>query len=453
MTTMMERLFRWLLNGLYLVVIGLALPVLLYRRWRFGKYRTGWGEKLFGRVPMREGKRPCLWLHAVSVGEVLQLQPVIAAWRERHPDWDIAVTTTTPTGKQVAEREYPDCLICYCPLDFTWAVHQAFTRLRPTALVLVELELWPNLILEARQQGIPLVLINGRLSERSFRGYRKFRVLLRPLWRCFSQILTQNPEYASRFAALGVPESQLQVAGSIKFDRLQTDRNGLPVLKLRDTFGFPAGKPVLMAGSTHAPEEETVLDQWLLLRERFPELQLIVAPRHAERFDEVAELFMRRGISVRRRSQISSQGEGASQIETTGTAQPSVGLLDTLGELSACWGLADIAFVGGSWSQRGGQNMMEPAAFGCAVLLGPNTWNFAEIVADLQGEQACQIVAGGAEFHQAVTELLLDPTSRLEMGQRARHLVLSRQGATALTVHAMETSLGLISQEKQVRAA
>ena len=468
---MLERLLRWMLNGLYLGVIGLVMPVLLYRRWRFGKYRTGWGEKLLGRVPLRAGNRPCLWLHAVSVGEVLQIQPVINAWRQRHPDWDIAITTTTPTGKQVAEREYPDCLVSYCPLDFTWAVQQAFARIRPSMLGLVELELWPNLILEARRQQAPLVLINGRLSERSFRGYRKLRRLLQPLWNCFQQILVQNAEYAARFEQLGIPANHLQIAGSIKFDRLQTDRNSAQVNRLRQILQIPAAAPVLMAGSTHAPEEETVLEHWQDLRLQFPDLRLILAPRHAERFDEVAELVTQQGLPLLRRSQRNAP-ETSTALSEPSAAQPetakvplstvaaatapqatAVCLLDTLGELSACWGLADLAFVGGSWSQRGGQNMMEPAAFGCAVLLGPNTWNFAEVVADLQAEQACRIVQNGAEFGHVAEELLRNRLAGREMGLRAQKLVLSRQGATALTISALEQAAGVKSPEKQLRAA
>ncbi len=445
----MDSVGRYLLNCVYLGLILLALPVLLMRRLTQGKYREGWGQKFLGRVPRRTGSKPCLWLHAVSVGEVLQVQPVVASWRERHPDWDIYISTTTATGRQLAEKNYPDCTVCYCPLDFTWAVGQAFRRIRPDCLALVELELWPNLILEARRRRVASVLINGRLSEKSFRGYRKLRWLVAPLLRSFRLIAVQNQEYAQRFRHLGARPDQLLQAGSIKFDRLRTDRQAPAVRALQAALALPENKPVLMAGSTHAPEEELMVQSWLNLRVQRPDLHLILAPRHAERFDQVAEQIEQKGVRVIRRSVGLKSGDS----ETSREDQPTVYLLDTLGELSACWGLAHFAYVGGSLNQRGGQNMMEPAAFGCAVLFGPNTWNFADVVSALKAREACREVASPSELEQTLRELLLQPRLAREMGGRAREYVLSQQGGTQQTVAALESILLAEDQSSVHRAA
>ncbi|MCA8989836.1 MAG: 3-deoxy-D-manno-octulosonic acid transferase, partial [Planctomycetaceae bacterium] len=209
-----------LLNLFYVGLLILVSPYLCYRRWRTGRYREGLSQKLWGNCPPRSGNAPCLWLHAASVGEVLQIEPVISSWKQQHPDWDIALSVVTQTGMQVARKTYPDCQLFYAPLDFTWSVKKVIARLRPACLVLVELELWPNLIREVSRAGVSLVLINGRLSEKSFRGYRKIRPLIRHLLRKFGAITAQNSDYADRFAALGARPGRLTVSGSIKYDRL-----------------------------------------------------------------------------------------------------------------------------------------------------------------------------------------------------------------------------------------
>lgn len=444
----MQTALRWILNGIYLGLILLVLPVLLYRRTTQGKYRGGWDEKLWGHVPVRSGQEDCLWLHAVSVGEVLQLQPIIASWRNSNPDWTIVISTTTRTGREVAEKHYPHCSICYCPLDFTWAVRKAFQRIRPTCLALIELELWPNLILEARQQGVKTVLLNGRLSEKSFRGYRKAGPLISRLLRCFDLIAVQNDDYRQRFLQLGVDPEQLLTAGSIKFDRLLTDRRSEKITELRNALQISSHNPVLMGGSTHAPEEEILLDLWRTLWQKQPQLQFILAPRHAERFEEVAQLATEKGYMVIRRSQ-----PPETRPPHTAENTPHLFLLDTLGELSYCWGLADLAYVGGSLNQRGGQNMMEPAAFGATVLFGPNTWNFAEVVSELKLRNACYEVADPQELAIRFEELLDSPAQAQEMGQRAQQYVLTQQGGTAKTLTALSNVLGIHSRKNLARAA
>ena len=416
----------WILNFAYVALLLAVSPVLLYRRWVLGKYRDGWAEKLWGQLPERSDSKPCLWLHAVSVGEVLQLRPMMKLLAAQRPDWDFVITTTTRTGLDVAKKEYPQHTVCYFPLDFSWATRRAIARIKPSAIVLVELELWPNFVLSANRLGIPLALINGRVSEKSFRGYRRIRSVISRLLSGFDLLAAQNHEYADRLLTLGAPRDRLHITGSIKFDGVRSDRSNPKTNELREFFGILPDEQVFIAGSTQSPEESFALDTWQALRGEFPNLRLILVPRHKERFEEVATLVASRGLTLRRRS---------SGCGTSRSAQPTeVLLLDTLGELGACWGLADIAFVGGSLTQRGGQNMLEPAAYGATVLFGPNTCNFRDIVEQLLARDAARVVRSDKELTSVVRELLKSPTTAQELGVRAKSFVATQQGAAARTV-------------------
>lgn len=417
----------WLLNLAYVALLLAVSPVLLYRRWVLGKYRDGWTEKLWGQLPERSGSKPCLWLHAVSVGEVLQLRPMMKRLIAQRPDWDFVITTTTRTGLDVARKEFAQHTVCYFPLDFSWAARRAISRIKPSAIVLVELELWPNFILTANRLGVPLALINGRVSEKSFRGYRRIRPLIARLLSGFHLLAAQNEEYAERLRKLGAPSERLHITGSIKFDGVQSDRSNPRTSELRQFFGLNPRSQVFIAGSTQSPEEAYALDAWQTLRHEVPNLRLILVPRHKERFEEVAALVASRGWKLKRRSSGIGMDESAHSAD-------EVLLLDTLGELGACWGLADFAFVGGSFSQRGGQNMLEPAAYGAAVLFGPNTWNFRDIVEQLLARDAARVVRSETELTNAVRELLNSPAAAAQLGERAKELVATQQGAATRTL-------------------
>jgi len=370
---------RWFLNAAYILLLIAVSPVLVYRIFMHDKYRDGWKQKFLGQLPERnssqdgDGVPPVnqatrLWFHAVSVGEVLQLQTVIEEIRQRREDVEFVITTTTSTGLAVAKEKFPDFLVCYFPLDFSWAVRRAFECLRPDAVILVELELWPNFILEAERTGIPLALINGRISKSSFRGYCRIRRLMKRLLGCFRMLAVQNETYKQRLLELGALEDRIVVTGSVKFDGVQADRHNPETEELRKALGLGDDERVLIAGSTQAPEEEYALNTWMALRSNHPELRLILVPRHKERFDQVAELIADRGLPLLRRTETiqALQQESDSSVESSSPADknnkhslvgssktvPPVLLLDTLGELSACWGLADIAFVGGSLTNR-----------------------------------------------------------------------------------------------------
>ena len=422
----------WLLNGVYLLLAAAISPIVLYRRLRHGKYRSGWSQKLWGHAPVLAPHPARVWLHAVSVGEVLLLRTLIAEIRRRQPDVDIVLSTTTGTGYDVAVRTYPELVVFYFPLDFSWSVRRALQNIQPSLLVLAELELWPNLILAAARQKVRLAVVNGRLSEKSFRGYRKLRFLLAWLLPRIDLVAVQNAEYLKRFAALGMPAARLVVTGSVKFDGVRTDRNNADTQSLRAAFGLRAGQPVFIAGSTQSPEEEIALQCWEQLRRRIPNLRLILVPRHRERFEEVANLVIKRGHCLCRRT---------ATPEEPPTSSSTVLLLDTLGELGACWGLADVAFVGGSLTNRGGQNMIEPAAYGAAVVVGPNTRNFRDIVELLRSEQALLVVPHAAALKDTLEQLLLDKEARERLGRAAAAAVMRQQGAVATTASLLERLL------------
>jgi 3-deoxy-D-manno-octulosonic-acid transferase len=467
-------LLSWLLNLAYLALLSVLSPWVLFRIIVQCKDRAGWREKLWGAVAPRESDRPCVWLHAVSVGEALQLQPVLDGLAAKWPGSEFVISTTTGTGHEVARRKYPQHRVIFAPLDFSWAVNRALRRIAPTALVLVELELWPNLILCAARHGIPVLLINGRIGERSFRGYRRIRPLMQRLLDKLSLCAVQNETYAERLRELGADPAKVVVTGSIKFDRIETRRDNPRTAELRRAFSLQPDDVVFIAGSTQPPEEQFALDTYLALRLKHPQLRLVLVPRHKERFDEVAKLVEETyRLPLVRRSQKSEARSQKPEVrgqrsESSGqwsvfsgqtpnheppfsilnppsssltphpsplTMLPPVCLLDTLGELAACWGLADIAFVGGSLTNRGGQNMIEPAGYGAAVLFGPNTWNFRDVVAMLLTGDAARVVESAADLTAHVARLQEHSEDAAALGRRAQQLVLTQQGATRRTVN------------------
>lgn len=442
----------YLLNLAYLLAILVALPWLLYQRLRHGKYREGWSEKFLGRVPRRESNKSCLWLHAVSVGEVNLLAPLLARWERLHPDWECVISTTTQAGYALARKKYAPRSVVYCPLDFTWAVREAVCRIRPALLVLTELELWPNLIAAARRSGAKVAVVNGRLSENSFRGYRRFAWLVGRVLVQLDLVAAQNEEYAERFRALGAPREATYVTGSIKFDGALTRRDAEPVCRLAQLAGIGPHDVVFLAGSTQDPEEALALDVFERLAPAFPELKLILVPRHPERFGEVAALLDRRGVKWVRRSKLYSSPHAPREAIISRSEMTTI-LVDAVGELGYWWGTAQIAFVGGSLTRRGGQNMIEPAAYGAAVSFGPNTWNFRDAVGQLLDRDAAIVVKSSADLESFVRRCLTDPAFTAQLGRRAQHFVLSQQGAADRTIGLLENLVAETSSKEIGRSA
>lgn len=451
----MIRFVSWLLNIFYLALLVVCAPFIVWAAIRTGKYRDGYAQKLLGLVPKREGNAPCVWLHAVSVGEVNLIATTLRQLRAAHPDWQFVVSTTSRTGFELARAKYADLSVFYCPLDFSWAVRSALARIRPTLLVLAELELWPNLILAAHGQGVRVAILNGRLSDHSFPGYLRIRPLVAKLLEQVQLIAAQDEESANRFRALGAPAERVQVTGSLKYDGAQTDRGNARTTSLRQLAGFAEEDIVFLAGSTQEPEEQFALAAFRRLASEHPRLRLVIVPRHPERFEAVAEMLDQSGVKWQRRSEIQSKEPPADPAtgcpagaDVRAKCGARVMLVDTVGELGAWWGAASIAFVGGSFGPRGGQNMIEPAAYGAAVSFGPNTRNFRDIVAALLAADGAVVVRSAAELESFVRRSLEEPAWAASLGANARELVQSQLGATERTLRLVEALLPPVSAQR-----
>ena len=430
----------YVLNLIYLALLCILSPHLLWAVIRKRKYRSGYAQKLFGRVPRRGGDRPCIWFHAVSAGEVNLLAPLIRRCQGAFPDYECVLSTTTNTGFEIANKKYPQLTVFYCPLDFSWSVRNALTRLRPSLLVLAELELWPNLIREADRRGVRIAVVNGRLSEPSARGYSRIRWFVRSLLRRVDLLAVQTEQYASRFRTLGAKSDAVHVTGSMKFDGADTDRSNGRTRELSKLWGIDAADIVFLAGSTQPPEEEYAIETFRSLEGQFPSLRLILVPRHPERFDEVAQLLQRSGLPWQRRSELQPEETAAARIL----------LVDTMGELGAWWGTADIGYVGGSMGTRGGQSMIEPAAYGVATSFGPKTRNFRDIVRLMLAREAAIVVQDGSGLTDFVQSCLQDAARRTLLGARARELVSEQLGATDRTLALLSE---LLPAEAETRRA
>jgi 3-deoxy-D-manno-octulosonic-acid transferase len=432
----------YLLDVAYLLGLLAFSPWLIFKALTTGKYRHGLLSKFFGRAVRRANRAPGVWFHGVSVGEVHLLRPVVARFRQHHPDWQCVVSTTTDTGLEEARKCFADLTVCYWPFDFTWAVRRALRRVRPGLVVLAEGELWPNFLTAAHGQGIPVAVINGRMSPRSLRRYHRLRWLVRRWFGLVDLFAVQTEDYALGFRRLGARPDRVHVTGSVKYDGVEADRGNSHTQALRRLFAVEREDLVWIAGSTQAPEEEAVLDIFCRVKPRHPRLRLIVVPRQKDRFEEVAALLRQAGLPLVRRSTLAEPVRDREAIL----------LMDTIGELGALWGLADLAFVGGSLDgRRGGQNMIEPAAYGTAVVFGPHVWNFRDAATRLVQAGAAVQVADAAGLERAVLHLLGDAAERERQGRAARQFVVQQQGATDRTIALLDRLL--VGGAGQTRAA
>ncbi len=431
---------RYVLDALYLFVLMLLAPWLIFKAVTVGKYRRGLKDKLLGLAPLPlcpSAPLPVVWFHGVSVGEIHLLRQVVAAFRQRHPDWQCVVSTTTDTGFAEARKRFPDLVVFYFPFDFSWAVSRTLRALRPSLIVLAESELWPNFLMSAKRHQIPVALINGRMSPRSFRRYQWVRPLVGFLLRHLDLLAVQTQEYAESLCDLGADAATVHVTGNVKYDGVTTRRDTPQTQQFRRLFNIHSDDLIWISGSTQAPEEELSLQIYRRLRVDHPQLRLFLVPRQPERFNEVANLLERSGLPFVRRSALTAPLTDRNHIV----------LVDTIGELSALWGLADIAFVGGSLDgKRGGQNMIEPAAYGAAIVFGPHVWNFRDTVTRLLAEDAAIQVADAAVLETTLQRLAKDGAERDRLGTAAQRFVLRQQGATARTLDVLDEVLPASTQ-------
>lgn len=421
----MSWVYSIALGAFYLGLAPAVLTGMLLR----GKYRRGLGDRL-GAVAPWEGPDAPIWLHAVSVGEVMAAAPLARAIRARHPAISLLVSTTTETGRTVAEQRIPATRLVFFPLDFGWAVRRAIARLRPRVVLLTETELWPNFLAACAGRGIPVVVVNGRLSPRSFPRYRLVRWWFGSVLRCVRLFCMQSVRDAERIVALGAPADRVRVTGNLKYDFPGLER-AVDVAAVRRTLGLEEGRRLVVAGSTHRGEEEAVVDAFRKATEGRSDLCLLLAPRHPERLDEVERLVRRAGLPCVRRSRAAD----------TPPRNGGVILLDTMGELASLYAAASLVFVGGSLIPHGGQNILEPAAHGRPVIHGPHMANFAEMRDRFQEAGAAIQVKDATSLLRAMERLLDAPGEAERMGMAGRGIVAAERGATERTADLVDALL------------
>ncbi len=421
---------------LYSALLGVALllgiPFWLVQMLRHGKYRAGVSER-FGRVPTRlrlPETAGSIWVHAVSVGEVLAVAGLVNELRRRYPERRIFVSTTTLTGQQLARKRFGEESVFYFPLDFAFAIRPYLRSLRPALVVVAETEFWPNFLKQADEFGAKIAVVNARISDRSLPRYLRFRSLLRRVLAHVDIFLAQSEEDERRLIGIGAVAERVKVSGNLKFDITPTAAP--PIIgQLREAMIAGGAGAVIVAGSTVEGEETGVIDAFRRVLGSNANAVLILAARHPERFGGVADLLASSGLRFWRRSQWNG----------TDPISGGVFLLDTIGELGAIYQLADVAFVGGSLAPRGGHNILEPAMYGVPVIVGPHTENFRDIIELFRRADAVTVVHDAGQLAASFTELLADVHKRRELGDRAADLVKQQSGATARTLDAIDTLL------------
>lgn len=418
-----------------LLVVGLLLtsPYWLVQMLRLGKYRAGLAERL-GRVPARlvsaGDARPVLWVHAVSVGEVLAVGSLVTRLRSELPAYRVVVSTTTHTGQRLARERFGENDVFYFPIDLGLCIRPYLRALQPAAVILAETEFWPNFLHESARFGATIAVVNGRISDRSFPRYRTWRGILSGVLENVSLFLAQSEEDARRLVAIGAHASRVHISGNLKFD--VTPPHEVPVVaQLRSMLQADETGPVIVAGSTVESEEPLVLDAFSTVLNDYPHATLVLATRHKERFDSVWTLLTKQPVPALRRSTLRGNESLAG----------SVLLLDSLGELAAVYSLADIAFVGGSLVPRGGHNILEPAHWGVATIVGPHTENFRDIIQLFQRQDAVCILGEHETLGEALKALLADDAQRQRLGARAREVLTMQRGATDRTVREIKALL------------
>jgi 3-deoxy-D-manno-octulosonic-acid transferase len=421
--------------SLYSLLLLLALivsaPWWLLEMLRHGKYRTGLSERL-GTVPDRLFNQVAvnaIWIHAVSVGEVLAISRVVEELKAQLPGWRIVVSTTTDTGQKLARERFGENNVFYVPLDLPFAVRAYLQALRPKLLVLAESEFWPNLLRWARLSGAGMAVVNARVSDRSLPGYLRFHKLLGRVMQNVQLFLVQSDEDARRLIQMGAPEERVHVSGNLKFEVKPPAKPAI-LAQLKVAIEREGLGPVLVAGSTLEGEEAMLLETFRQIASSYAGALLVLAPRHPQRFEAVASLLASSGIRYQQRSQWDGQEPIAAGIF----------LLDSIGELASLYELADLAFIGGSLVPRGGHNVLEAAQFGAPILVGPHTENFRDIIDIFRRADALR-VATPQSLTATILQLLENHDERASLGRRAAEVLRSQQGATEKTVNAL---LGLL---------
>lgn len=438
---------RWIIyNFFFAIGYALMTPHFLLRMKKRGGYRAHFGER-FGRydeeTARRLGEKPRVWIHAVSVGEANIAKQFVVAMRKQDPSFSCILSTTSSTGRAEIDKIVgPDDVAIYFPLDFLPCVRRCLDTVNAKALLITETEFWPNILRSAKRRGIPLMLLNGRVSDHSAPKYRKLKFFFGPALSCFDTLLAQSDMDRERLIAAGAPADRVLVTGSVKFDI--TPPPAEKIEKAKETLAIadvvPGRDTILLGGSTWPGEELAMLAAWRGVRQQHPTTRLVICPRHFEKGAEIAQALEKAGATVIRRSLVKPD-DPKPEINPQ-SAEPPVLLVDTTGELFALYSQADIVFVGKTLDPHiGGQNMIEPASFGKAVICGPHTENFKPVMSIFRKADAIREVADADELSKAVRELLDDPEARSRMGVNADRTVNASRGALAQSVAAIRKLL------------
>ena len=423
---------RTIYNILFSIFFWLSSPYYFLRMWRRGNWHEGFGERL-GKYPTRVKSAitngHVIWIHAVSVGEVNVCTQLIKALEPRVPNARILVSTTTTTGMGELQRKLPSRIVkIFYPFDFRKCVQRAVGTIHPEAVILVEAEIWPNFLWRVRERNIPLFLVNARLSERSFRGYKRFGFIFRSIFQGFTGIGAQTEADAQRLKDIGARPEAVHVVGSLKYDAVQIGERILTdIPRLLKRLGVPEDAQILIGGSTHAGEETILAEIAARLRAKFPRLFLILVPRHFERGRAVGDELKKIGVKFMYRSEVTNSVKLApGSLECL--------LVNTTGELKSFYEYATVVFVGKSLTAEGGQSPIEPAGLAKPMVFGPKMQNFAAIVNSFLTQKGALQVANAAELETEITRLLANPALRLELGRNALRVVKENQGAIERTV-------------------
>jgi len=420
---------RIILDLVYLLVAAAYSPVVIYRAVRHKRYRTGWDQR-FGKITRRSPTKKCIWLHAVSVGEVNAAKTIIKELENKFGDFEIVFSTTTDTGFARATNLFGENhQVFYFPFDFSWTMRRAFRNIRPAICLLMELEVWPNFVQIAQQLNVPVIVVNGRISDKSYPAYKRIKPIAKKFFSKISLILAQTEQYAQRFIELGCPDEKVIVTGSLKYDTAQiADKvEGADLLAAQININ---DERLWVAGATGNDEEKILLDVYQNLKQQnhFSDLRLAIVPRKPERFDEVAQLIERRGFPLIRYSRIKNN-----------TAPPPANnqvviLGDTMGDLRKFYSLATIIFVGRSLVPMGGSDMAEAAALGKCTIFGPHAFNFKQTVDALLTDIGAIMVKDKQELLQTMQKCLSEPDFAQEIAKNGQEVIRKNQGATAKSI-------------------
>jgi len=422
-------MFRFIYSVVFYLITPLIILRLVIRGLAAPNYRKRWGQR-FGFFTPSESSKETIWLHAVSVGETLAAVPLVKALQEKYPERRLLITCMTPTGSERITAAFGDSVDhSYAPYDTPGAVARFLKRVQPKMLIIMETELWPNTVAACYKRQIPVILANGRLSEKSARGYARVSKLSGPMVAQLSAVAAQHGDDGGRFTALGLPAEKLHITGNIKFDLELNAQIRLSAEALRQQWDGTNQRPILLAASTHRGEDEIILQAFSLIKQSVNNALLVMVPRHPERFNQVGDLCLDAGYSLARRSNNDS------------TDNADILLGDTMGELMTFFGACDIAFVGGSLVANGGHNMIEPAAWGKPTLSGLSVFNFAEVSRLLAEAGGLSLVEDAAALAESVIELMKNPEQDQQMGLSAQQVAEANRGALERLLAVIDNSL------------